>query len=302
VYLGIKVGPDNWREKLVNDLDIRHVEVYLDLAELDAYPPLFAWLSKHGIQAGLHASTALDGGLMSNLATADSNVRRASAALFRRIIDIAADSEMRFVVIHPGWFHNWGISQGRTFRTGAPTPIQEGTSLAIDHVLALATYGRTRGIELLAENLPPYDYASYRPFNRDQTLDVSALPYTVLRTLGGHGASLCLDVGHLYAESVAHTSGEGAFSWVMAVTQELVPFTRHVHLSTVVPPWNGTDSHNGFLEADYAQGAVPDRGQLLTWLQLFAGRDVWVIPEPWGKAEVHLANYRTLCTWMEQIL
>ena len=300
MYLGIKVGPDNWREKLVNDLDIRYVEVYLDLAELDAYPPLFAWLSERGVKAGLHASTALDGGLMPNLATADSSIRRASAALFRCIIDIAADRELRFVVVHPGSFYNWGIRQGHTFRTGAPTPSQEGTSLAIHQVLALAAYGRARGVELLAENLPAYDYASYQPLDRDQVLDVNMLPYTVLRTLGARGAGLCVDVGHLYAEVAARAPTEDTFSQVMAMTQELVPFARHVHVSTIVPPWNGTDSHNGFLEADYAQGAVPDRGQLLAWLRLFAGRDVWVIPEPDGKAEVHLANYRTLCAWMEQ--
>ena len=82
------------------------------------------------------------------------------------------------------------------------------------------------------------------------------------------------------------------------MTFQLVPYARHLHISTTVPPWNGTDSHTGFLEEDYARGAIPSRAQLLDWLSLFQERDVWIIPEPWGDAEVHLANYDVLRAWM----
>ena len=79
----------------------------------------------------------------------------------------------------------------------------------------------------------------------------------------------------------------------------LAPYTRYVHLSTVVPPWNGTDSHNGFLPQDYAQGARPSRLETVAWLRLFDPQ-VWVIPEPSGGADVHLANVRRLRSWLER--
>jgi sugar phosphate isomerase/epimerase len=132
-------------------------------------------------------------------------------------------------------------------------------------------------------------------------VDVGFPPYTVLRAMGEQGVGLCVDVGHLYAEMMGRAPGEDVFPQVMAATRELVPHTRHVHLSTVAPPWNGTDSHNGFLEIDYAQGAVPGRERLLSWLRLFEGLDVTAIPEPDGGADVHLANYDRLRAWMENL-
>ena len=45
MHLEIKVGPDNWREKLLDSaLDVRHVEMYHNFAYADDYPVLFAWL------------------------------------------------------------------------------------------------------------------------------------------------------------------------------------------------------------------------------------------------------------------
>jgi sugar phosphate isomerase/epimerase len=301
VHLGIKIGPGNWQDKLINDLNIRYVEVYLDLVALDAYPPLFAWLRDHGIEAGLHASTMLDGGLVPNLATADEEVRQASAALLRRIVDVAAINEMRFVVVHPGSYHSWAIREGRTYHVGERSPDHVGSAHAIEEMLRLAAYGRASDVEVWAENLPAYDYASYEPMDREHVIEVGFPPHTVLREVGERGVGLCVDIGHLYAEMAGHAPGQDCFAQVMAATRELVPYARHVHVSTTIPPWNGTDSHSGFLREDYDRGAVPSREQLLSWLRLFPRRDVWVIPEPYGESQVHLANYCALATWMEEL-
>ena len=132
-------------------------------------------------------------------------------------------------------------------------------------------------------------------------VDAGFIPYTVLRELGEQGVGLCIDIGHLYAEVVGDgMSEETLFSRVMAITAELVPYSRHLHLSTTIPPWNGTDSHNGFLEPDYALGAVPSCNQVVLWLRLFDGHDLGVIPEPYGGVEVHLANHRVLRACIEK--
>jgi sugar phosphate isomerase/epimerase len=306
VRLGIKVGPDDWQFKLADPrepirLHIAHAEVYLDLVRLDAYEPLFCWLSAGQMSSGLHASTMLSGGVMPNLGSADPEVRAASAALLERTVDVAAKEGMAHVVVHPGSCRDWGIRGGRTFCTGTPATPQKRDHHVTDAVLRLADYAAARGVALLAENMPAYDFAAYDPIDREHHIDVGFVPYLVLVQLGERGVGLCVDVGHLYAEMSAQAPGIDPTPQVMAVTRALVPYARLLHLSTVAPPWNGTDSHNGFLDADDALGAIPMRAQLLPWLHLFAGRDICAVPEPDGGAAVHLDNVRVLHAWMEEL-
>jgi sugar phosphate isomerase/epimerase len=299
VHLGIKIGPDNWQDKLDNDIHVRHVEVYFDLDCVDAYASMFDWLRRHDIEASLHFSTALPGERMPNLATADDEVRKASLSRMRATLDVAASAGARYVIVHPGSYAVWGIREGKSFVEPKRTPPAEGDRRMREGLLALDAYGRARGVRLLAENMPAREYGAYDPMDRQHTLDVGFPSHAHLGPLGEAGVGLCVDVGHLYAEAILHTGGPDCFAEVVSAARSLAPYTRCVHLSTVVPPWNGTDSHNGFLAQDYAQGAVPSRQDTLAWLRLF-DPEVWVIPEPWGGADVHLANHRTLRAWLER--
>ena len=73
MHLGIKVGPDNWREKLLTGLSVRHVEVYHNFNLVQAHDdaPLYAWLRANGVQGRLHASSSLPGGVFATLGTPD---------------------------------------------------------------------------------------------------------------------------------------------------------------------------------------------------------------------------------------
>ncbi len=311
VRLGIKVGPGNWRAKLDRAPDIERVEVFTRLSLMDAdpsdYMDLFAELRNRGIEGSLHASSTLEGGLDPNLATADDGVRNATRALLQRTIDLAAEHGMRYVIVHPGSAYVWGVHpKGHTYRLEPPTPPDEARARAIDEMHALVAYGQERGVTPLAENLPACDYVSYRPIDRTRTIDVEFVPYTTLREMGEQGIGLCVDVGHVYAELAVSTTppqatDEERFADVVAATRELVPYAQYVHISTTVPPHNGTDSHSGFLPEDMARSALPTREQFLSWLTLFDGRDVWAIPEPMGDAAMHIANYRTLRDWLEEM-
>jgi sugar phosphate isomerase/epimerase len=299
VRLGIKVGPQGWREKLAGPLQVGHAEVYFDLARLEAYAPLFAWLKERGMEAGLHASSVLPDGLMPNLGSADGEVRVGSAALLRWTIDVAAEAGMAHVVVHPGSCRDWGIGDGRTYMRGEEATPEARDRAITDALLRLDSYAGARGVALLAENMPGYDFAAYDPPDRDPPIDVGFVRYPLLAALGARGMGLCVDVGHLYAEMSAQAPGVDPTPQVMVATRALAPYAQLVHLSTVVPPWNGTDSHNGFLEADYALGAIPIRGQLMAWLALFEGDGLCAVPEPDGGADVHLDNVRVLRAWME---
>lgn len=300
VRLGIKVGPHHWQEKLAGPPQVAHAEVYFDLARLEAYAPLFSWLKERGMEAGLHASSVLPDGLMPNLGSADGKVRAGSAALLRRTIEVAAEAGMVHVVVHPGSCRDWGIRDGRTYMRGEPARPEARDRAITEALLRLDGYAAERGVTLLAENMPGYDFFAYDPPDRVHVIDVGFVPYHLLAALGARGVRLCVDVGHLYAEMSARAPGVDPTPQVMAATRALAPYAQLVHLSTVVPPWNGTDSHNGFLEADYALGAIPIRGQLLAWLALFEGDRLCAVPEPDGGADVHLDNVRVLRAWMEE--
>jgi hypothetical protein len=153
-------------------------------------------------------------------------------------------------------------------------------------------------VEPLIENMPGREYAGYGPPDRSYGVDVRFVRFETLRELGEAGFSLCVDLAHLYTERMVAKRANGLHESVRAAAAQLAPYARHVHLSTVTPPWNGTDGHSGFLESDYALSAIPERAQLLSLLEPFAGREVWLIPEPLGGPEVHLANHRRLAEWL----
>ncbi len=302
MQLGIKIGPEGWRDRIDGDLGIRCVEVYFDLQRVDEYAPMFACLRTRDITVGLHASSLLEDGTVPNLVTGDERVRHESVSLFKRIVEVAAMEKARFVVIHPGSRLIQRIENGKVRITGTATDLPGADQFMVEEITRLVFWGRKRGVEIWVENLPGRECAAYEPLDRERSIDVGFVPWESLAVLGEHGVGLCLDLGHLYAEvMLGDPPGPSAFAQVMTATRTLAPYVRHLHLSTIAPPWNGTDSHHGFLRTDYAQGAVPDREQVLNWLRVFAGRELCVVPEPAGGTEVHLANYRQLSRWMEEL-
>jgi len=302
MYLGIKVGPDNWREKLLNGLSVQHVEIYHNFGMVEDYAPLYAWLRAHSVQARLHASTPLPDGVMATLGTSQAAIREKSVALYKRTIDVAAENGLDGVVIHSGSYLVARIHKQRVEVIGPETSPEEGRRWLRESLDELAAYGRARGVEPLIENMPGREFAGYGPVDRSYGVDVRFVSYQALIELGQAGFSLCVDLAHLYTElmvGLASAKANGLHDRVRDAAALLAPYARHVHLSTVAPPWNGTDGHSGFLASDYALGAIPDREQLVSLLEPFAKTDVWLIPEPAGGAEVHRANHWQLAEWLE---
>ncbi len=307
MHLGIKIGPGNghtpseWQLKLDNDLNIRHTEVYFDLERWNEYPSMFAWLQQHGIQSRLHASSLLPDGIVPTLATSHQQVRQASADLLRRTLDTAANVGAEAVVFHPGSYRVQQRVNGRNTMWADDTLPAWGNALLHQEMADLSNYADRCGAILLAENLPLRDLVCRSP-ECAETIEPGFVSRSVLRELARSGISLCLDVGHLVAEIMADGHAETGWAQVLQATAELSPYARHLHLSTVRPPFNGIDSHNGFLDEDAMCRARPTHAELLTWLRLFPQPGLWLIPEPDGDAYVHLENHRALRTLIgEQI-
>ena len=301
MYLGIKVGPDNWREKLLCGTRVRHVEIYHNFDLPEDYAPLFAWLRENDVAGRLHASTPLPGGVIATLGTSDAAIRGASVEMLKRTIDVAAEAGLDGTVIHSGAYLISRVHNGRVEVVGPDTSVAEGKRWLRQTLEELAEYGRARGVEPLIENMPGREFAGYGPRDRSAGVDVRFVAFQTLCELGEAGFSLCVDLAHLYTELMVGERANGLHGIVREAAVQLAPYARHVHLSTVTPPWNGTDGHSGFLEGDYALGAIPDRARLLSLLEPFAGREVWLIPEPLGGPEVHLANHRRLAGWLEDL-
>jgi hypothetical protein len=234
------------------------------------------------------------------LGTPDAEVRGTSVAMLKRTIDEAAQAGLDGVVIHAGSYLVPRLREGRVEATGPNTAAKEGQRWLRAALDELADYGRERGVEPLVENMPGREFAGYEPVDRSVGVDVGFVSYETLCELGQAGFSLCVDLAHLYAELMVQEGVDGRLrERVREAAARLAPYAWQVHLSTVTAPWNGTDGHSGFMESDYVHGAIPGREELLSLLEPFAGRDVWVIPEPLGGPKVHLDNYRRLAEWLE---
>jgi hypothetical protein len=249
------------------------------------------------VQARLHASTPLPDGVAVTLGTADPEIRRASVELLQRTIDVAAENGLDGVVIHSGGYLVPRLNGNRVEVVGPDTSSKQGRRWLRASLDELAAYARPQGVEPLIENMPGREYAGYHPMDRSIGVDVRFVPYEALGELGEAGFSLCVDLAHLYTELMVRGTDD-LQARVRRAAALLAPYARHVHLSTVSPPWNGTDGHSGFLDSDYALDAIPARRELRSLLDLYAGADVWLIPEPSGGADVHLANHLRLAEWL----
>lgn len=114
----------------------------------------------------------------------------------------------------------------------------------------------------------------------------------MLSQLADHGQLMANDFGHT-AANIAGSNQDLMWPGLSQYTQILAPKTKLLHINTVGPPFNGTDSHHGILAEDWQHGAFPNEDQLKSLLTLFKGRDdVWAVPEPQDNAMI--ANYLAL--------
>lgn len=296
--LGIKVGPEDWVDKLVkSNLSIPACEVYFTASNLSPYKPLLHFLQEKKIHTGLHFSSMLSKNIDPNFATDNKAVHQESIMLLQKTIDIAANYQYNYVVYHPGSERVWGIDENRkVFLTDSVTPENTAQKIFLDSSHKLQDYAQKKSIRLYAETLPrkllSYEFAELT--SRNTTLYAGFISFNTLLLAGKSGCEICNDICHTTA-GIDSDDPEFLQQELLRRTKLLLPYTGLVHLATVKPPFNGTDDNGSFLKEDFAQGAIPALEKTKELLRLFDNHGkIVLIPEPVLDTQIQIRNYQAL--------
>ncbi len=300
--LGVKIGPVGWREVL-EATKSQYCEVWYRLDWADRFIPIFKYLQAHSINFGLHFWAQLPGDFEPNLAWEADGIADHSQQAMLQTIDTASQIGAAYVNVHPGALKlkKLYLDENRMELVGEKTVNLDQAWQSLDrHIHTLHEYAQNRGILFLIETLPKNDVQNWPNlagrFNPQPTENIS--PDLIMK-LAQSGQWVTNDFGHTAA---AWATADLNQLWhnVYTVSQHLAPQTKLVHLNTVHPPFNGTDSHGGVLPEDFAVGVFPNRDQIIELLRLYKHRDdVWIIPEP--PAEAMVANYHAIRALLQEI-
>lgn len=299
---GIKVGPKTYK-KIFRDYSPLCCEVWFRADWVDQYQEMFSYLQKHNIRSGLHFWGILPGEIMPNFAFPDPLVRKPSLRLVKQTIDVASEHNFSYVNIHPGSFRLSRVNLDRLFFRpvkGRETSPEESYEILLENVEDLHAYARKRGVLFFVETLPAKEPMHWRDLlkGRLRTQEMLNVPVSQLELLAEKDFFICNDFCHT-AMDVVSDDRDLLFDELFEKTKRLASQTKLIHVSTVPPPFNGTDGHLGILRQDFKRDSFPTREQMKQLLALFAGRDdVWVIPEPFSH---HVENSRALEEILEEI-
>ena len=284
---GFKTGPISWDEgkELVMDEGAKMCEVWFRVDKHEEYGSYLEWFKEHGLIIGLHHWAVCKSGIKNNLSTHYKEVRDETIEQMKRSIDIGSDYGCAYVNIHPGArylekvaFDPWSSSlvQGKP-----PTEASEANRLMIEGAQELNNYAREKGVTFLVETLcgaECLDHGErtvvYRPKN-------SSLE--TMKKLAANGIKIANDFTHTVTSPEYKTPPTKDVMWQVLVefTEETKEATKLLHVNTLLPPYNGTDSHDGITENDFKKGVFPNEDQIRNILSLFKERDdVYLIPEP----------------------
>ncbi len=295
--IGFKTGPRNWEDskRIVLEDGASMCEVWFNVQKENEYKEMFAWLVKHCVKIGLHHWGLAQGQYKTNLSTHNSAVREESLAQMRRTIEIGGKIGAVYVNVHPGaqWLERIDFSTDDQERVEEEaTPPEEARELLLAGARELFVYANERGITFTVETLPGRE--AHNSARREGIYDSGNPPLTWIAEIGAQGGYIANDITHS-ASMVAleNNSLPGMWQGLYEFTNRTQAFTKLLHINSMIPPFDGRDSHNGILPDDFALGAFPSREQIIAILRLFADReDVYVVGEP--QMEKTRENYLAL--------
>jgi len=293
---GFKTGPRTWEEgkRIVEENGARMAEIWFRVDRASEHEAMFTWFARRDVRLGLHHWSVAAGNLKANLSTANAAVREESLQSVKQTIEIGRQLNCAYVNIHPGAerLERLDLDHGEQDLTDdEATAPEEARELMLAAAAELYAYAQKQEVLLTIETLPGIEAHDSQ---RQGRYDPGNTPLLTMQKIAKLGP-IANDITHT-AAAVAHEqqSAERDVLWagLLEFTQATQQQTRLLHVNTMVPPFDGTDSHNGLLPEDEAAGVFPNREQVAELLALFRGRDdVFLVPEPRERMQ---ENYRAL--------
>jgi endonuclease IV len=293
--VGIKFGALDWQERLKKS-NAKYAEVYFRLDWKEKYQELFQYLRENEIQFGLHFWALIKGKYCPNLAYSENGIAAETAKLIKETIDIASKNGAYYVNFHPESLKlvELNLDRQEFYTTNdPPISVEEGFRSLSYYCKELKQYGNNKNVKTYTETVPLHDPSNFRQGEitegRMNPIMKYGMPTSKLIELGKMGFDICFDIAHA-ANQYPSDSREEIFEKTYQDAQDIAKYVKLVHVSTTVPPFNGTDSHNGVLEDDFSQNVFPSRDELLKIFKVFKKYpDIWYIPEP--QMEKMVDNY-----------
>jgi len=301
---GIKIGPRDWQDKI--DLSqAKLFEVWFRVDKPGWYADMFKYLKSKNVAVGLHFWGMTADEHEPNLAYPGQG-RDESIEMVANCLKIASRENCRYVNIHAG--NCIRLKLDLNHETLSPDksydeiPLVKAEKLQKESLHQLNQYAKSLDITLLVETLPAkVATGSWSdPASRLTPHDQHSIPSLTLFKRGQEGIGITNDICHTFGE---HFDQDPQVLWdyCWQTTIKLAPFTRLLHLNTVIPPYNGTDSHHGITPEDFKlAGVMPRLSQLMDILAYFNAipEPVWAINEP---SNDHLGNYHHLQQYLAKI-
>lgn len=285
MILGFKTGPKNWEEgqRAIEELGASMCELWFDVTKSDTYNEMINWLAQHDVAIGLHHWGIVDGKIKTNLATSDTHIRNATITQIKKTIDIGAAIDCAYVNAHPGAseietidFTDWQQS----VISGKGTSSEEAKKYFLESALSLAEYAKQKDVLFTIESIPAREKFSHE--SRTSIYDPGNMPLAALEEFAQNGGWFANDISHTSSRFLlSEENSEKAWAATLDFSRRMAPRTRLLHTNTITPPYNGTDSHDGIMDSDFAKETFPDKQGFTDFLSLFANRDdVYAVNEP----------------------
>lgn len=277
-----KIGPLNWKQVLERT-KTKCCEVWFRLEWAKKYQPMFDYLNQHQIKFGLHFWAVLPGGFEPNLAFDKEKIADQTETLIKDNIKIAHQVKAKYLNVHPGSLTLKKINfdqQRLTVLKGKEIDHDKAWLSVKTRTKRLTDYARKQGVRFLVETLPKNEAQHWRnEQGRLKPQKAKNISPEMIINLAKTGVYITNDFSHT-AASWETTDRQQLFKNLLQVTKQLFHQTKLLHLNTIIPPFNGTDSHNGILTKDFKQQVFPNKQQLIKLLSLFKKRkDLWIIIE-----------------------
>lgn len=285
MILGFKTGPKNWQEgqRAIEELGASMCEVWFDVTKADEYKEILAWLAKHDVSIGLHHWGIVDGKIKTNLATSDDYIRNETIEQIKKTIDIGATIGCAYVNAHPGAaeietidFTDWR----QRVISGKGTSSEESKKFFLEAALSLTEYANKKDVLLTIESIPGREKTSHG--DRLSIYNPGNIPLSALEEFAQNGGWFANDISHTGSRFLlSKETPEKAWVATLEFSRRMAPRTRLLHTNTITPPYNGTDSHDGITDGDFANETFPNKKGFTDFLGLFTDRDdVYAVNEP----------------------